>query len=197
MIDLDQLDGTRQAALTVPSGLTPSGDYSPGWSRDGASLLLDGVQVPLDGDASTPLPDDLNFYDVYSHDGSRVDYVDRGSLVVEGADGPDAQEPGGPLEFWDLAWSPKGDLVTFAADGTGLLARDVAIGADTSLVDVTRSERLNVLEFSPDGERILFTRSDAAGGASSLWSIGVDDSDLRRLVDRIDRADLQSEGRPS
>ena len=31
------LDGTRQAALTVPSALAPTGDYSPVWSRDGAS----------------------------------------------------------------------------------------------------------------------------------------------------------------
>jgi len=67
---------------------------------------------------------------------------------------------------------------------------------DTSLVDVTRSERLHVIEFSPDGERILFTRSDADGTRSSLWSIGADGSDLRRVLDGIDWADLRPEGRP-
>jgi hypothetical protein len=41
------------------------------------------------------------------------------------------------------------------------------------------------------GDRILFTRPGADGGPSSLWSIGVDGSDLRRLVDGIDWADLQ------
>jgi Tol biopolymer transport system component len=40
------LDGVRLAALTVPSELMPSGDYSPVWSRDGTSLLVPGVQVP-------------------------------------------------------------------------------------------------------------------------------------------------------
>ena len=77
-----------------------------------------------------------------------------------------------------------------------LLVRNVATGADTSLLDVTRSEGLHVIEFSPDGDRILFTR-DVDGGPSSLWSVGVDGSDLRRLVDGIDWADLQPQGRPS
>lgn len=186
------LDGMRQAALTVPSALTPSGDFSPVWSRDGASLLLPGVQVPLDGGAPVRLPAGPPFwFAAYSPDGSRVAYVERGSLVVADADGPDAQEVGGPTEFWDAAWSPNGDLVAFEGDGTELLVRDVATGVDTSLVDVTRRERLEVIEFSPDGDRILFTRSDVDTGESSLWSIGADGSDLRRLVDGTDWADLR------
>jgi Tol biopolymer transport system component len=82
-------------------------------------------------------------------------------------------------------------------DGTEILVRDLATGADTSLVDVTRSERVEVIEFSPDGDRILFTRSDADGGPSPLWSIGADGSDLRRLLDAIVWADLRPQGRPS
>jgi hypothetical protein len=182
------LDGLRQAALTLPSELMPGGDYSPVWSRDGSSILFPGVQVPLDGDAPTPLS---HGFDVYSPDGSRFANVEDGSLVVGDADGSDARRAAGPREFWDLAWSPDGDLVAFEVDGTELLVRDVATGADTSLLDVTRSERLHVIEFSPDGDRILFTRSDADGGRSSLWSIGADGSDLRRLVDGVGWADLR------
>ena len=63
------------------------------------------------------------------------------------------------------------------------------------ILDATRSER--VIEFSPDGDRILFTRSDADSSRSSLWSINTDGSDLRRLVDGIDSADLRPQGRPS
>ena len=192
------LDGTRQAALTVPAELTPSGDYSPVWSRDGSSILLRNVQVPLDGGAPTPLPGDLirPGFGVYSPDGSRFAYVDRGSLVVEDADEPDAQKVSGAWEFWDVAWSPSGDRIAYG-DGRELLVRDVATGADTSLVDVTRSEFLEVIEFSPNGNRILFTRSDADGGASSLWSIGADGSGLRRLLDGIDWADLRPQDQPS
>lgn len=196
------LDGVRQATLTVPSELTPSGDYSPVWSRDGSAILLRNVQVPLDGDAPTPLPpsstDGSTGFGVYSPDGSRFAYVNRGSLVVKDADEPDAQKVSGAWEFWDVAWSPNGDLVAFEDDfGTELLVRDLATGADTSLVDVTRSEFLEVIEFSPNGDRILFTRSDADYSRSSLWSIGFDGSDLRRLLDGIDWADLRPQGQPS
>jgi WD40 repeat protein len=193
------LDGTRQAALTVPSALVPPGDYSPVWSRDGSSILLPGLQVPLDGEAPTPLPNDADrsWFGVYSPDGSRFAYVNRRSLVVADADEPDAQKMSGAWEFWDLAWSPNGELVAYDADDTELLVRDTATGVDTSLVDVTESERLNVVEFSPDGDRIFFTRSDADGSRISLWSISVDGSDLRRLVDRVDWADLRPQGRTS
>jgi Tol biopolymer transport system component len=190
------IDGVRQATLTVPRELMPSGDQSPAWSRDGSSILLPGLQVPLDGSPPQPFDITLPGYPVYSPDGSSVAYLDDGSLVVVPADGPDAQEMD-PPEIWYAAWSPNGDLVAFTADETELLVRDVATGADTSLVDVTGSERLSVIEFSPDGDRILFTRWDADTGRSSLWSIGSDGSDLRRLVDGVGWADLQPQGRPS
>jgi Tol biopolymer transport system component len=148
--------------------------------------------VPLDGDAPTPLS---HGFDGYSPDGSRFANVEDGSLVVGDNNTPDARRAADPGEFWDLAWSPNGDLVAFEVDGTELLVRDVATGADTSLLDVTRSERLHVIEFSTDGDRILFTRSDADGGRGSLWSIGADGSDLRRILDGIDWADLRPQGR--
>jgi WD40 repeat protein len=184
------LDGVRQAALTVPSELVPSGDYSPVWSRDGASLLLRGVQVPLDGRTPRRLPADDHWGDAYSPDGSHVAYTEKGSLVVAEADGSDAQKPGGPTEFWDAAWSPSGDRVAFVHDGTELRVRDVTTGTETSLLNASGSERLQVIEFSPDGDRILFSRAEDPGsGVGSLWSINADGSEPRRLVARIEWAD--------
>jgi Tol biopolymer transport system component len=191
------LDGTRQAALTVPRELMPSGDQSPAWSRDGSSILLPGLQVPLDG--SPPQAFDLMHTGVYSPDGSRVAYLEgsyRGPLVVADADGSDAQKTD-PPEIWYAAWSPDGDLVAFVPDQTELLVRDVATGADTSLVDVTRSEILSVIEFFPAGDRILFTKWDTDTSRGSLWSINADGSDLRRLGGGIRWADLQPQGGPS
>jgi Tol biopolymer transport system component len=174
----------------------PAGDYSPVWSRDGASLLLPGVQVPLDGRIPQKLPgDDLtrHWFAAYSPHGSRVAYMKRGSLVVADADGSDAQEVGAATEFWDAAWSPSGDRVAFIHDDTELRVRDVATGTVTSLVNLSGSERLRVIEFSPEGDRILFSRTeDMDSSVSSLWSINADGSDLRRLVSRIEWADWRS-----
>ena len=175
------LDGTRQAALTVPAALVPSGDYSPVWSRDGSSILLPGVQVPLDGGTPSPLPD-LSWYGVYSPDGSHHAYKDRSSLVVEEADGPDAQKVSGSWVFWNVAWSPNGELVAYEGGrNDGLLVREIATGTDTSLLDMTRAESIGAIEFSPGGDRILFSKWDGHGH-NSIWSIGVDGSDLRRLA---------------
>ena len=185
------LDGVRQAALTVPSELMPSGDYSPAWSRDGASLLLPGVQVPLDGSTPRRLPaDDLTrrWFAAYSSDGSHVAYADGGSLVVAEADGSDARELGAATDFWDAAWSPSGDRVAFIHGNTELRVRDIATGMATSLV--SGSDLLQVIEFSPEGDQILFSRmEDPDSSVSSLWSINADGSDLRRLVSGIQWAD--------
>ena len=51
------------------------------------------------------------------------------------------------------------------------------------LIEPDGSAVLSVIEFSPDGDRILFSRTEEAGtGANSLWSVNTDGSDLRRLV---------------
>ena len=202
------LDGVLQQALEVPPGLMPSGDTSPVWSRDGESLLLPGVQVPLDGRAPRRLPaGDLTGTAAhsirsaaYSPDGSLVAYASwprsvktgspRGQLVVAEADGPDAQKVAGTNEFWDAAWSPRGDKVAFIHRDHELRVRDLTTRTVTSLTGKGSSELLRVIEFSPDGERILFSKFGGRDtGTSSLWSIGSDGSKPRRLVTDIDWAD--------
>jgi Tol biopolymer transport system component len=45
------VDGARQMQLTMPPGWEPSGDHDPVWMPDGTSLMVDDVEVPLDGGA--------------------------------------------------------------------------------------------------------------------------------------------------
>jgi Tol biopolymer transport system component len=60
---------------------------------------------------------------------------------------------------------------------------DVATGTATLLTEVDASNGLRVIDFSPQGDRILFESFHLDGaGADSLWSVNVDGSDLRRLV---------------
>jgi Tol biopolymer transport system component len=104
----------------------------------------------------------------------------------------------GATEFWDAAWSPSGDRVAFVHDDTELRddssrtelrVRDVATGTERSLVNAIGPEWLEVIEFSPDGDRILFSIVRRGTGVGSLWSINADGSDARRLVARIQWAD--------
>ncbi len=81
-------------------------------------------------------------------------------------------------------WSPTGDRIAFTSgNGTKLRVVDVATGTVTLLAETDGSDMLSVIDFSPEGERILFARTEDRGsGASSLWSVNADGSDLRRLV---------------
>jgi hypothetical protein len=208
-IGVYRLDGERQAVLELPGGLMAPGDFDPVWSSDGGSLLVPhGVEVPLDGSTPRQLPpDDPRSQDAaYSPDESRVAYVDRvdhvGSLVVAAADGSDAREVIAPWVQRPV-WSPTGDRIAFIYSereglaSTELRVLDVATSEVTSLVAGGDGSDLflGVIEFSPEGDRILFSRTDDKDrGTSSLWSINADGSDPRRLVTGTGWGDWHSLG---
>lgn len=187
------LDGDRQTQLTVPPGTLAGGDHDPMWLPDGQSLMFpwDDTVVPIDG--STPyhlqLPDlPRGGLVTYSPDGSLVAYSTGRSLVVASADGSQPREVFGGWAG-SLTWSPTGDRIAFTTTGPGpssysteLRILDVATGTATLLAEGDESETLSVIDLSPQGDRIMFSRSDDRGGRSSLWSINADGSDLRRLV---------------
>ena len=174
------VDGERQALLTVPREMREAGDHDPVWFPDGESLLVPDVVVPIDG--STPYEPPLAgpAEGTYSPDGSRVAYPDRGSLVVAEADGSNPQ-----VVFddwvWNHAWSPTGDRIAFISNGQ-LRLLDVATGTVTLLAESEASDYPSVIDFSPEGDRILFSRTEDGAVYGSLWSVDADGSDPRRLV---------------
>ena len=68
---------------------------------------------------------------------------------------------------------------------------DVASGTVTTLASVTGNPVLRPIRFSPEGDRVLFS-SGRDNGATSLWSIGIDSSDARLLVQGTDWGDWQA-----
>jgi Tol biopolymer transport system component len=178
------VDGERQALLTTPPGWEPSGDHDPMWLRDGESLLVDDTVVTIDGST----PDELLLAGgTYSPDGSRVAYATRRSLVVAEADGSNPQVV---FDDWvgDPVWSPTGDRIAFTSMSgrwrpNELRVLEVATGTVTLLADADGSDSLEVIDFSPEDDRILFARlEDGLIGVGSLWSVNADGSNLRRLV---------------
>ena len=197
-------DGVRQKLLTLPPGLMAPGDFDPVWSLDGGSLVVPhGVEIPLDGSAPRRLPADdprshWRFW--YSPDGARVAYSDYDSLglVVAAADGSQARVLV-PDDVEDAVWSPTGDRIAFDAPtgegmtnmgpATELRLVDVASGTVTKLTGAGAFD--HVISFSPDGARILFSRT-STNDKASLWSISADGSDPHRLVTGTTWGDWQS-----
>jgi Tol biopolymer transport system component len=184
------LDGAQQAQLTIPPGMISAGDHDPVWMADGTSLMVPNVEVPLDGGTprQLPLPPRAG-WTTYSPDGSHVAYLDHRSLTVARSDGSEPREV-----FGDWAgrptWSATGDRIAFTTSGRGptwsfaeLRVLDVATGSVTLLTEGERGTHVWVIGFSPQGDRVLFSRTEDRGaGKGSLWSIGVDGSDARLVV---------------
>ncbi len=189
-IGIYDVHGMRRALLSVPPGMVASGDYDPVWLPDGKSVLVpNAVEIPLDGSSARQLP--WNGFTTFSPDGSRVAYNTRASLVVAEADGSNPQEVFGDGAGLPI-WSSTGDRIAFTSAGAQELhVVDVATGTLTLVAHAeTESEVLGVLDFSPQGDEILFSRLEPSV-VSSLWSIHADGSDPRQLVTGIGWADWQ------
>ncbi len=188
-------DGTSIVVSLRPA---PGGDPRQTW------------ELPIDGRAPRPLPasDPRSRWNgfSYSPDGTSVAYIEIGpdlgcvgngtctaadwSLFVAAADGSQTRMliTGGVVGA--PVWSPASDRIAFAVQiaghptnsspSTELRVVDVASGTVTSLAGARGTDGLNAIRFSPEGDRILFARSN--NGVPSLWSVRADGSGARLLV---------------
>jgi len=186
------LDGRRQTQITMPSGWQPSGDHDPAWAPDGSSLILEEMEIPLDGgdlqqrewggDRVSP---DAASTASFSPDGSQMAYSTNRSLMVVGSDGSTREVFAG--RAGDLTWSRAGDRIAFVTHTESqdfkLRLVDVATRSVTLVAAGEQEGRLGLIGFSPRDDRILFSWTDDAEEAkSSLRSINVDGTGERLLA---------------
>jgi Tol biopolymer transport system component len=99
-----------------------------------------------------------------------------------------------PALFTDLSWSPDGKRIAFAG-GTGPQTDEhdepkdlYVIGPDDSEAErVTDLGDVGAPLWSPDGERLVFTRTSVEDGRplrAELWSVRPDGSGLAQLTER-------------
>ena len=149
------VDGVRQAQITMPSGWQPVGDHDPAWLRDG-TLAVDDVELPLDGGPAGRL------------DPARAAEWREDYLVTIG----------------QRAVSPDGSQTSYV-DGRSLVVGGADGSGSVTLLTVERGTYPAVIGFSPEGDRLLFSKDgDGQGGGRTreLWSVGVDGSDARLVV---------------
>jgi len=187
------IDGTRQTHIALPPGWRPGDLGELAWMPDGASLIVDQYEVPLDGGTPRELPFPFTEFSSqpqrYSPDGSLAAYGTRHGLMVARPDGSEPRAVFGQVPY-SWTWSPTGELIALTADVPGapwapnqLHVVDVAIGSATLLFEGDRRTTFVVIGFSPAGDRVLFwSIENASLGPESLWSVGVDGSDARQVV---------------
>ena len=178
-------------------------------------------ELPIDGGTPRRVPDaDPRSHSgaVYVRDGARTAFIasDSASLVIAEADGTELRVlpgaanggngPGLGEVNGDPSVSPTGDRVAFIwspgrpypppsaplPSADELRVVDVASGAVTTLVSPSGGDSLSVIGFSPEGDRILFSRWDPNGSGTALSSVRVDGSDPQLLVAGTGWGDWQS-----
>lgn len=198
-IDVYGLDGVRRASLSSPISPPP---YLA-WMPEGSALFVSNYEiswvVPLDGSPAYQLPGGAR---IYSPDGMRVALVEHLSTVVTDAAGATLWESDrrNSPQWLSPQWSPDGDRFAMVTRSDGLVLVDVASGEETVVLEsgaaLPKDGAFNSLQgFSPQGDRILFSalvRGSEGGFYNSLYSIGIDGSDVRLLVDGA----MQAQWRP-
>ncbi len=110
-----------------------------------------------------------------------------GELTHEGEETPLWLWPvqgGAPRRVGDVmakeaVWSPAGYLIAFVWAET----IQIADSDGNHLREVARFKLApHSLTWSPDGKRLRFTQSDLVEGTDSMWEIGTDGKDLRRVL---------------
>ncbi len=204
-IDIYGIDGALQAELPLPEGYTRFRENLGVWAPDGRSVWVliagdngngerEAWALPIDGSAPQRVADRLAFITFppdFTRDGTRMAFSgEEDRLFVANADGSDPRSVG-----WGFLpiWSPSGEQLAYLVWLPGdenridLKVVDVATGAARTLVADWQYAAWPPHSWSPDGDRILFSKQggpQAQDGlvTGSLWTVGVEGGEPTLLV---------------
>jgi len=175
------------------------------WSPDGSQIVFqsdhdnepedtpDIYIMDIDGENLTELvdlPDQYDFYPRWSPDGSQITFISSRSGNFEiwrmNADGTELiQLTETETPVINATWSPDAENIVFTQI-TSNQSSDLFIidkdGSPESIFQLTEDEFFhNNPVWSPDGEQIVFSSDQS--GASDLWIINIDGTELIQLTD--------------
>ncbi|MBG0770362.1 MAG: PD40 domain-containing protein, partial [Anaerolineaceae bacterium] len=190
---------------------TPGDEYHTVWSPDGQWLLftygtVDGMSIGayhFEDQSWTLLNVELegDLYLEWSPDGSQFTfdaYGDDGRSTIFLADFP--TDLASPLNYQPLAIQTQAFMSSISPDGSSVLAfannqLQLLDLASQTLTPIANTQSCWHPKFSPDGERILFTKMD--GSAQDIYALTLADGTLEKLTDSsaiFDRAQWSPDG---
>jgi dipeptidyl aminopeptidase/acylaminoacyl peptidase len=164
------------------------------WSSDGTKLLVrswgqSGQLSVMHADGTETLIADGGYFDgSFSPDGSRViytPYAGGGAIGIVDSEGgtPRRLLDTDPDAVYELAFSPDGKQIAYFTGGGDHSHTLRVMNSDGTgsrkLLFRPEASHITDLDWSPDGQRLMFSFQHGEGG---IWIVGVDGSDPTQVV---------------
>lgn len=182
----------------------PAHDWAPSWTPEMSHILFHSLRsgnrdiwsLPIDGREAVQVTNDPahEYTPRMSPDGSKILFGSSKSgaynawiMAADGTAPRQVTSLGDRSTFWWYPlWSPTGDMITFAADLSGVfeLYTVPSVGGRITKRTEVGWQRAFPFRWSRDGRVIYVCATSVAGSEKmDVWTVSVEDGSARRLTD--------------